>query len=77
MHGGLSFKMTRDIAQKKPRYSAKQAVVGPNIPQSKPETQLVQQVSLHPLIRVQGRHLPGLVQLISFLKQSQLGPNTR
>lgn len=77
MHGGLSSKMTRDIAQKKPSYSAKQVVVVPNISQPNPETQSVQQVPLHPLIWVQGCHLPGLVELISFLKQSQIGPNTR
>lgn len=77
MPGGLSSEMTGNIAQKKPSNSANQVVLVPNILQAKPEMQSVQQVSLHPLIWVQGCHLPGLVELISFLKQSQLGPDTR
>lgn len=77
VYGGLSSEMTGDIAQKKPSYGSKQVVLLPNIPQPKPETQSVQQVPLHPLIWVQGCYLPGLVELISFLKQSQVGLNIR
>lgn len=66
-----------EAAQQKPGYNAKEVVLVPPFPQPETEVQRVQRGSLHPLICVQGCHLPSLVALISFSKQSQWVPNTR
>lgn len=86
MHGGLfswdAWKLhgvlgSQSLQNRRQLSSAKEVVLVPPFPQPDTEVQRVQRGSLHPLICVQGCHLPSLVALISFLKQSQLVPNTR